>query len=94
MVLFVFGQAAMNAFYCWIFLKLFVAVDVDGTFPMRRFMHHLDMRFKSYRGMRILAWVWACCQPLSMQQILPRTVRTWKNLPNEETLKYHQKSRF
>jgi hypothetical protein len=42
-------------------LKLFVAVDVDGTFPMRRFMHHLDMCPKSYRGLKISAWVWACC---------------------------------
>jgi hypothetical protein len=38
MALFVFGQAAVNAF-----CELFVAVDVDGTFPMRQFMHHLDM---------------------------------------------------
>jgi hypothetical protein len=94
MALFIFGQAAVNAFYCWIFLKLFMAVDVDGTFPMRQFMHHLDMRFKSYKGLRISAWVWACCQPLSMQQILPKTAKICKNLPNEETLKYHQKSRF
>jgi hypothetical protein len=44
-----------------------VALDVDGTFPMRRFMHHLDMRFKSYRG-------------LKMQQILPKTAQNCQNL--------------
>jgi hypothetical protein len=36
----------------------------------------------------------ACSQPLSMQQILPKTTQNCPNLPNDETLKYHQKSRF
>jgi hypothetical protein len=43
-------------------------------------MHHLDMRFKSYRGLKISAWVWACCQPLSMQQILSKTAQNCQNL--------------
>jgi hypothetical protein len=51
---------------------------------MTQFMHHLDMRFKSYRGLKISAWVWACYQPLSMQQILPKTDKICKNLPNFE----------
>jgi hypothetical protein len=53
------------------FLKLFVAIDVDGTFPTRHFMHHLDTRVESYRGLKILALLWACCQPLALQQTLP-----------------------
>jgi hypothetical protein len=54
------------------FLKLFVAVDVDGSFPMRPFMHHLDIRLKSYRGLKITALLRACCQPVAFQQNLPK----------------------
>jgi hypothetical protein len=39
------------------FFESFVAIDVASTFPMRPFMHHLDMRFKTYRGLKISAWV-------------------------------------
>jgi hypothetical protein len=47
-------------------------------------MHHLNMRFKSYRGLKISAWVSACCQPLSMQQILPKIAKICKNMQNFE----------
>jgi hypothetical protein len=65
-------------------LKLFVVVDMDGSFPMRRYTLHLDSWFKSYEVLKISAKLRACCQPLSMQQ----------NLPKDETLKFRQKSRF
>jgi hypothetical protein len=35
----------------------------------------LDLRFKSYEVFKISAQVQACCQPLSMQQILPKTTQ-------------------
>jgi hypothetical protein len=66
------------------FLKLFKVVDMDGSFPMKRYTKRLDSWFKSYEVFKISAQVGACCQPLSMQQ----------NLPKNETLKYHQKLRF
>jgi hypothetical protein len=54
------------------FLKLFVAVEVDGSFPMRPFTHHLDLRLKSYGSLNISALLRACCQPVALQQNLPR----------------------
>jgi hypothetical protein len=57
-------------------------------------MPNLDLRFKSYEVFKISAHMRACCQPLSMQQILPKTAQICPNLPKGETLKYHQKSRF
>ena len=32
------GQATMSAFYFWIFLRLFLVVDVDGSFPKSRYI--------------------------------------------------------
>jgi hypothetical protein len=49
------------------------------------------------RGFKISAKVWACSQPLSMQQNLPKTTQIAKicqNLLKVETLKYHQKLRL
>jgi hypothetical protein len=54
----------------------------------------LDLWFKSYEVFKISAQVGACCQPLSMQQNLPKTAQICQNLPNDETLKFHQKLRF
>ena len=36
------------------FLKLFEVVDMDGSFPMRRYMQSLDLQFKSYEVFQIL----------------------------------------
>jgi hypothetical protein len=49
---------------CWIFLKLFEAIDMDGSFPTSRCMKHLDSRLKSYGILKISAQVRACSQPL------------------------------
>jgi hypothetical protein len=49
------------------FLKLFEPVDMDGSFPMRRYTSRLDSWFKSYELLKISAEVGACCQPLPMQ---------------------------
>jgi hypothetical protein len=76
------------------FLKLFLLVDMDGSFPMSRSMQHLDSRFMSYSVFKISASLWACSQPLSMQQILPKTAQICPNLPKDETLKFHQNLRF
>jgi hypothetical protein len=67
---------------------------MDGSFPMRRYTYYLDLWFKSYEVFKISAQVGACCQPLSMQQNLPKTAKTCQNLPKDETLKFHQKLRF
>ena len=46
------------------FLKLFEVVDMDGNFPMRRYMSCLDSWFKSYEVFKISAQVGACYQSL------------------------------
>jgi hypothetical protein len=56
-------------------LELFEVVDMDGSFPMRRYMLRLDLWFKSYEVFKISAEVRACCQPLPMQQNLPKTAQ-------------------
>jgi hypothetical protein len=48
---------------------------MDGSFPMRRYMLRLDSWFKSYEVLKILAKLRACCQPLPMQQNLPKTAQ-------------------
>jgi hypothetical protein len=54
---------------------------VDCSFPMRRYTYGLDLGFKSYEVFKISAQVGACCQPLSMQQNLPKTAQNCQNLP-------------
>jgi hypothetical protein len=54
----------------------------------------LDLWFKSYEVFKILAQVWAYCQPLSMEQNLPKTAKICPSMPKDKILKYHQKSRF
>jgi hypothetical protein len=54
---------------------------MDGSFPMRRYTSHLDSWFKSYEIFKISAQVGACCQPLSMQQNLPKSAQNCQNLP-------------
>jgi hypothetical protein len=75
------------------FLIFLSVVNIDGSFPMRRYMQSLDLRFKSYEVSKISGDLWACCQPL-LQQILPKSAQICPNLPKAKTLKYHQKSRF
>jgi hypothetical protein len=75
------------------FLKLFEVVDMDGSFSMRCYTQSLDLQFKSYEVFKISGDLWACCQPLPMQQILPKTAKNCQKLPKAKTLKYHQKSR-
>jgi hypothetical protein len=41
------------------FLKLFVVVDMDGSFPMRRYTLHLGSWLKIYEDLRISAKLWA-----------------------------------
>jgi hypothetical protein len=67
---------------------------MNCSFPMRRYTYRLDLWFKSYEVFKISAQVGACCQPLSMQQNLPKTAKICQNLPKNETLKFRQKSRF
>jgi hypothetical protein len=57
-----------------------VVVDMDGSFPMRCYTLHLDSWFKSYEVIKISAKLWVCCQPLSMQQNLPKTAQNCQNL--------------
>jgi hypothetical protein len=48
-------------------------------------MYRLDLWFKSYEVFKISAQVGACCQPLPMQQNLPKTAQ---NCPK---MKFRQK---
>jgi hypothetical protein len=47
---------------------------------MRRYTYSLDLRFKSFEVFKISSDLWACCQPLPMQQILPKTAQNCQNL--------------
>jgi hypothetical protein len=48
------------------FLKLYEAVDMDGSFQMGCYTSSLDSLFKSYEVFKISAKVWTCCQLLPM----------------------------
>jgi hypothetical protein len=63
------------------FLKVFEAVDMDGNFPMRYYTQRLDLWFKSYEVFKISDDFWACCQPLPMKQILPKSTQNCQNFP-------------
>jgi hypothetical protein len=54
---------------------------MDGSFPVRHYKQSLDLRFKSYEVFKISSDLWACCQPLPMQQILPKSAQNCQNLP-------------
>jgi hypothetical protein len=49
-------------------LRFFVVIDMDGSFPMR----DLESWFMSYKVFKNSVLVWACSQPLPVQQNLPR----------------------
>jgi hypothetical protein len=79
------------------FLNFLSVVDMDGSFPMRCYTQSLDLRFKSYEIFKISDNLWACYQPLPMQQIcskLPKIAKNCQNMSKDETLKYYQKLRF
>jgi hypothetical protein len=76
------------------FLNFLSIADMDGSFPMRYYMQSLDLQFKSYEVFKISDDLWACYQPLPMQQILPKTTQNCQNQPKSETLKYHQNQDF
>jgi hypothetical protein len=63
------------------FLNFLSVVDMDSSFPMRRYMQSLDLRFKSYEVFKISGDLWAHCQPLPMQPNLPKTAQNRKSLP-------------
>jgi hypothetical protein len=54
----------------------------------------LDLWFKSYEVLKKSGDLWASCQPLPMQQNLPKTAKNCQNLPKDKTLKCHQKLGF
>jgi hypothetical protein len=41
----------------------------------------LDLRFKGYEVFKISGEVWACCQPLPMQQNLLNSAQSYLKLP-------------
>jgi hypothetical protein len=66
---------------------------------MRRYTQSLDLRFKSYEVFKISALLWTGSQPLSMQQILPKTAKTAKIqnfeiLPKIEILVFFNNKNF
>jgi hypothetical protein len=63
------------------FLNFLSVVDMDGSFSTRRYTQSLDLRFKSYEVFKISGDLWACCQPLPMQQILPKSAQNCPKLP-------------
>jgi hypothetical protein len=44
-------------------------------------MLHVAFGFKRYEALKILAAIWACCQPLPMQQNLPKSTQNYSKLP-------------
>jgi hypothetical protein len=54
----------------------------------------LDSWFKSYGVFEILAEVQACCQPLPMQENLPKLPKSAQRQLIQETLKYQKKFKF
>jgi hypothetical protein len=54
-------QADVNAINFWIFRNFLKVVDMDCSFPMRRYTYRLDLWFKSYEVFKISAQVGACC---------------------------------
>jgi hypothetical protein len=62
---------------------------MDGSFPMRCYMLSSGSWFKSYEVLKISAKLRACCQPLPMQQNLPKTAQNCQNL-----LKFAQRQNF
>jgi hypothetical protein len=52
----------------------------------------LDSWFKSYEVLKISTKLRACCQPLPMQQNLPKTAQNCQNCQN--LLKYAQRQNF
>jgi hypothetical protein len=46
-------------------------------------MQSLDLRFKSYEVFKISSDLWACCQLLPMQQILPKSAQNCQKLPTQ-----------
>jgi hypothetical protein len=63
------------------FLNFLSVVDMDGSFSTRCYTQSLDLRFKSYEVLKISCDLWACCQPLPMQQILPISTQNCPKLP-------------
>jgi hypothetical protein len=63
------------------YLRLCILVGIDCSYPKSHYTSFLDLRFKSYGVLKISALVRAGSQPLSMQQILPKTAQNCPNLP-------------
>jgi hypothetical protein len=78
-----FGQATIKAINFWILLKHFEVVNMDCSFSMRCYMWRLDSWFKSNEVLKISAAIRKCCQPLPMQQNVPKTAKIYQNLPKD-----------
>jgi hypothetical protein len=81
---------------CIQFLE-FGIVDMDGSFPMSRYTLHLDSWFKSY-GVFIdfslaTSRLSATVNAANSAQNCPKLPKS-AQMPKNETLKFHQKSRF
>jgi hypothetical protein len=77
-------------------LKLLEIVNMDSSFPMSQSTLDLDSWFKSYRYLKISALLWLGSQPLSMQQILPKSAQR-KNFeipPKIEILVFFKNKNF
>jgi hypothetical protein len=56
-------------------LRLCILVGIDCSYPKSHYTSFLYLRFKSYEILKISASFRAGSQPLSMQQILPKTAQ-------------------
>jgi hypothetical protein len=56
-------------------------MGMDCSFPKSHYTSFLDSWFKSYEVLKISAKIWACSEPLPMQQILPKSAQNCQNLP-------------
>jgi hypothetical protein len=59
------------------YLRLCILVGIDCSYPKSHYTSFSDLRFKSYGVLKISALVRAGSQPLSMQQILPKTAQNY-----------------
>jgi hypothetical protein len=76
------------------YLRLCILLGIDCSYPKSHYTSCLDLWFKSSGVLKISGTLWARSQPLSMQQFLPKTAKICPHLTKDETLKFHQKSRF
>jgi hypothetical protein len=78
------------------YLGLCILVGIDCSYPKSHYTSFLDLLFKSYGVLKISASVKAGSQPLSMQQILPKTAQrqNFEILPKIKSLVFFKNKNY